>query len=165
MMGFSDSRRTAKVGFCSAPTLSLGQALVDRYGAADGWQTFERIALRSLIGMDSYLPGPGSAYSTVLAADDNNGRLDDGTPNADLIFSAFGARDVADDAASRGDTPRSVHPVASDTHGPERDHRFARVNLTWQYPGVAPCDTDSPGTATEARLMCFGRPKATERPR
>ena len=74
----------------------LAQAFVQRYGTDDGWNRFEKGYLRAFPNITAYLPNTaGNAYDAWIAADDDNGNITDGTPNADIIYTAFNAQGLA----------------------------------------------------------------------
>ena len=74
----------------------LAKLFVQRYGTEEGWNLFERGFLHALPNITAYLPNTaGNAYDAWMTADDDNGNLTDGTPNADLIFQAFNAQGLA----------------------------------------------------------------------
>jgi hypothetical protein len=72
------------------------QAFVQRYGEDEGWHQWERDYVLAFASITSYMPNAsGNAYAALLAADDDNGNVNDGTPNADLIFQAFSTAGIA----------------------------------------------------------------------
>lgn len=74
----------------------LAQLFVQRYGVYEGWNRFEKGFLRALPSITAYLPmTAGNAYDAWLAADDDNGNVTTGTPNADIIFQAFYEQGIA----------------------------------------------------------------------
>ena len=74
----------------------LSQSFVLKYGTDEGWARFERLYLRALPNTTAYLAGTaGNAYSAMLVANDDNGNVTDGTPDADLIFNAFNVQGLA----------------------------------------------------------------------
>ena len=80
----------------SGAMFDLALSLVQRHGPQEGWQQFERLMLFALPNMTAYLPNTaGNAYDAVMAADDDNGNIADGTPHADLIFQAFNRHGIA----------------------------------------------------------------------
>ncbi|HEX6852131.1 MAG TPA: M36 family metallopeptidase [Candidatus Polarisedimenticolaceae bacterium] len=77
-------------------TWDLSQALVAKHGYHTGWRTSERIFFTSLPNASSYLPsGPSPVYDAYLQADDDDGNLVNGTPNATEIYQAFNAHEIA----------------------------------------------------------------------
>ncbi|MCC6594898.1 MAG: hypothetical protein IT477_00155 [Rhodanobacteraceae bacterium] len=95
----------------SSANWDLTQMLVDRWGASQGWQEMDRIWYGSLTPSKSAyrvsaggtcnpnatVDGCGSSnwYTVFLAADDDNGNITDGTPNACRIWDAFNAHGIA----------------------------------------------------------------------
>ncbi|MBO9662666.1 GEVED domain-containing protein [Dokdonella sp.] len=89
----------------------LAQALVDKFGESEGWQEMDRIWYGSLIPSKSAYRvtsggqcspaaqvdgcGANNWYTVYLAADDDDGNLANGTPNACRIWDAFKAHDIA----------------------------------------------------------------------
>ena len=87
----------------------LAQLFVTRYGAAEGWDRFEKGYLRAFQNITAYSIGAaGNAYDAWMAADDDNGNITDGTPNADIIFQAFSAQAIAG-------TQRAAHSAVCTT--------------------------------------------------
>ena len=77
-------------------TWDLSQALVAQHGYHTGWRTSERIFFTSLPNAGSYLPGGTSPiYDAYLQADDDDGNLVNGTPNATEIWQAFSTHEIA----------------------------------------------------------------------
>ena len=95
----------------SSANWDLTQSLVEEFGEAQGWQEMDRIWYGSLVpsksayritsggqcNINAAIDGCGSSnwYTVFLAADDDNGNLADGTPNACRIWDAFKAHDIA----------------------------------------------------------------------
>lgn len=74
----------------------LAQALVAKHGYNTGWLEYERIFYLSLSQAGTYLPGQAdSIYDAYLAVDDDDGNLNNGTPNGQEIFDAFDLHEVA----------------------------------------------------------------------
>jgi Zn-dependent metalloprotease len=74
----------------------LAQALVARDGPHTGWRTSERIFFTSLPDAGSYFPySPSIIYDAYVQADDDDGNLANGTPNAQEIYDAFDAHGIA----------------------------------------------------------------------
>ncbi len=74
----------------------LSQLLAAKYGHHTGWRESERLYYTSLPDADTYAPGAGSIYSAYMFADDDDGNLNNGTPNATEIFNAFNAHEIAE---------------------------------------------------------------------
>jgi Lamin Tail Domain len=108
---------------------NLASLFVQKYGQEEGWNRFEHGFLRALPGITAYLRNTaGNAYDAWMAADDDNGNVIDGTPNADIIFQAFNARGIAGTQRATHTTrcPTSpTAPQASADAGPDR------VDLSW----------------------------------
>ena len=95
----------------SSANWDLTQSLITRWGTTAGWQKMDAIWYKSLVPSKSayqvvsggkcnpsaVVNGCGSAnwYTVYLAADDDNGNLSDGTPNACRIWDAFNAHGIA----------------------------------------------------------------------
>ncbi len=95
----------------SSANWDLAQALLTKYGSTQGWQEMNRIWYGSLTPSKSAyrvasggtcnasasVDGCGSDnwYTVFLAADEDNGNLSDGTPNACRIWDAFNAHGIA----------------------------------------------------------------------
>ena len=95
----------------SSANWDLTQSLVEEFGETQGWQEMDRIWYGSLVpsksayritsggqcNVNAAIDGCGSNnwYTVFLAADDDNGNLADGTPNACRIWDAFKAHDIA----------------------------------------------------------------------
>lgn len=111
----------------------LANALVADHGYYTGWRTAERLFFTSLPDQGSYLStSPDSIYEAYIQADDDNGNLTDGTPNADAIHTAFDRHEIA-----RAPYPNSAacarpaQPVAAAT--PACDS----LEISWDpVPGV-----------------------------
>lgn len=89
----------------------LTQALIDHYGAEQGWEEMDRIWYGSLIpskaayrvvsggtcNVNATVDGCGSDnwYTALIAADDDDGNLANGTPNGCRIWDAFEAHGIA----------------------------------------------------------------------
>lgn len=89
----------------------LTQALIDKFGETEGWQEMDRIWYGSLTpsksayriasggqcNVNAQVDGCGSNnwYTVYLAADDDDGNLANGTPNACRIWDAFNAHGIA----------------------------------------------------------------------
>ncbi|HXV75040.1 MAG TPA: hypothetical protein VD788_01885, partial [Candidatus Polarisedimenticolaceae bacterium] len=74
----------------------LSQALVAKYGHHTGWRVSERLFYTSLPDAGGYLPSDASPiYAAYLNADDDDGNLANGTPNAAEIFDAFDRHGIA----------------------------------------------------------------------
>lgn len=112
----------------------LAQALRLKYGHHTGWRTSERLFYASLSdagGSHSSTAHP--IYDAYLNADDDDGNLTNGTPNAQEIYAAFNAHEIAG-AALPASTPctRPTQPALTVT--PSCD----RLELAW--PAVAGVD-------------------------
>ena len=95
----------------SSANWDLAQALITRYGVTAGWAQMDKIWYASLTPSKSayrvvsggkcntaaVVDGCGSNnwYTVFLAADDNDGNLANGTPNACRIWDAFNAHGIA----------------------------------------------------------------------
>jgi hypothetical protein len=95
----------------SSANWDLTQALIDKYGATQGWQQMDKIWYGSLVpsksayqvvsggtcNINATVNGCGSSnwYTVFLAADDDDGNLANGTPNACRIWDAFDAHGIA----------------------------------------------------------------------
>ncbi|MDC8012426.1 PKD domain-containing protein [Tahibacter soli] len=145
----------------SSANWDLAQALVAQYGATAGYAQMDKIWYGSLTPSKSAyrvasggkcntaasVDGCGSNnwYTVYLAADDDNGNLADGTPNACRIWDAFNAHGIAcgtRPACSGGGT--NVPPVANFT--------FTTSGLTANFTDTS---TDSDGTIA-SRAWNFG---------
>jgi fibronectin type 3 domain-containing protein len=74
----------------------LAQALVAKHGRHTGWRLSERLFFTSLPDAGGYLPTDAApVYDAYLFADDDDGNLINGTPNATEIFQAFAAHGMA----------------------------------------------------------------------
>ena len=74
----------------------LSEALVARHGFHTGWRTSEQIFFEALPDSGSYLStGSFPVYDAYLNADDDDGNLANGTPNAVEIFEAFDRHGIA----------------------------------------------------------------------
>ena len=107
----------------STANWDLAQALVTRFGTADGYTAMDRIWYGSLTpsksayriasggtcNVNATVDGCGSNnwYTVFLAADDDDGNLSNGTPNACRIWDAFNAHGIACGTrpACSGDAP------------------------------------------------------------
>jgi hypothetical protein len=109
----------------------LAQLFVSRYGAEEGWNRFEKGYLHALPSITAYMPNTaGNAYDAWMTADDDNGNLTDGTPNADIIFQAFNAQGIAGTQRPQSTpvcTPPAA-PTATATAG------VGKVSLAWTAP-------------------------------
>ncbi len=95
----------------SSANWDLTQSLITRYGATAGWAAMDAIWYKSLTASKSayrlvsggkcnpaaVVDGCGSTnwYTVYLTADDNDGNLANGTPNACRIWDAFNAHGIA----------------------------------------------------------------------
>ncbi|MBI3658262.1 MAG: hypothetical protein HY232_17800 [Acidobacteria bacterium] len=80
----------------SGAAWDLSQLLVQRYGENEGWRVAERLFFLAMPKMQTYVPtGNGNAYTAYLLAADDDGNIDNGVPDGDLIFQAFNAHDIA----------------------------------------------------------------------
>lgn len=95
----------------SSANWDLTQALIDKFGEQQGWKEMDRIWYGSLVpsksayrvtsggqcNVNAQVDGCGSNnwYTVFLAADDDDGNLSNGTPNACRIWDAFNAHDIA----------------------------------------------------------------------
>ncbi|GEM_PF-896717 len=95
----------------SSANWDLTQALIDKFGPTQGWQEMDRIWYGSLIpsksayriasggtcNVNAQVDGCGANnwYTVFLAADDDDGNLANGTPNACRIWDAFNAHGIA----------------------------------------------------------------------
>ncbi len=119
----------------------LAQSLVAKHGFHTGWQEHERIFYSSLPQAGSYLDDQAnSIYDAYLAADDDDGNLNNGTPNGAEIFAAFDLHEIAPNGQGPSSTPgctRPAEPVVSASAGCDG------ITLSWAaVPG-----------ATEYRVM------------
>lgn len=89
----------------------LTQALIEKFGESDGWQKMDGIWYGSLVPSKSAYRvtsggqcnvaaqvdgcGANNWYTVYLAADDDDGNLANGTPNACRIWDAFNAHGIA----------------------------------------------------------------------
>jgi von Willebrand factor type A domain-containing protein len=94
----------------------MAQAFVAKYGDGAGWALADRIWYESVYDTGSAYQivsggqcntaanidgcGPLNWYTVMLAVDDDNGNLADGTPDADLIWNAFAGHGIACAAAA-----------------------------------------------------------------
>ncbi|MBZ0223163.1 MAG: hypothetical protein K8F35_09045, partial [Dokdonella sp.] len=119
----------------SSANWDLAQALLSKYGSTQGWQEMDRIWYGSLTPSKSAyrvasggqcnpsaaVDGCGSNnwYTVFLAADDDNGNLSDGTPNACRIWDAFNAHGIACGArpVCSADTPDFTLAVTPASQG------------------------------------------------
>ena len=95
----------------SSANWDLAQALIEQYGPQQGWQQMDKIWYGSLVpsksayqvvsggkcNINATVNGCGSSnwYTVFLAADDDDGNLANGTPNACRIWDAFDAHGIA----------------------------------------------------------------------
>ena len=92
---------------------NLQQLFAQRYGTSEGWNRFERDYLRALPNTTAYKTGTaGNAYDAWMAADDDNGNITDGTPNADIIYQAFSAQGIAGTSRPVNNVACPVPPAA-----------------------------------------------------
>ncbi|WP_313915132.1 hypothetical protein, partial [Tahibacter sp.] len=109
----------------------LAQALVSAHGSSAGWAQMDKIWYASLTSsksayrvasggtcnVNAQVDGCGSNnwYTVYLAADDNDGNLANGTPNACRIWDAFNAHGIACGTrpVCSGTPPANVPPVAN----------------------------------------------------
>lgn len=114
----------------SSANWDLTQALIEKYGEQQGWQEMDRIWYGSLVpsksayrvssggqcNVNAQVDGCGSNnwYTVFLAADDDDGNLANGTPNACRIWDAFDAHGIACGArpACSADAPDFTLAVA-----------------------------------------------------
>ncbi|MEP7097674.1 MAG: hypothetical protein ABI748_08425, partial [Dokdonella sp.] len=95
----------------SSANWDLSQALIDKFGAQQGWAQMDKIWYGSLVPSKSAYRvasggtcniaaqvdgcGANNWYTVYLAADDDDGNLANGTPNACRIWDAFNAHGIA----------------------------------------------------------------------
>jgi len=109
----------------------LAQSLVSTHGATAGWAQMDKIWYASLTSskaayrvasggtcnVNATVDGCGANnwYTVYLAADDNDGNLANGTPNACRIWDAFNAHGIACGTrpTCSGTPPANVPPVAN----------------------------------------------------
>jgi hypothetical protein len=109
----------------------VAQALTAKHGYHTGWRTSERVFFTSLPDANGYLPTDSQpVYDAYISADDDNGNLADGTPNAGEIFNAFDRHEMANaPLPSSPGCPRPTQPTLSVT--PQCD----RFDLSWSAVG------------------------------
>jgi hypothetical protein len=74
----------------------LSQILVAKFGHHTGWRESERLFFTSLPDAGTYVPTAADAiYSAYMFADDPDGNLTNGTPNAAEIYNAFNLHEIA----------------------------------------------------------------------
>ncbi|MBI1747593.1 MAG: hypothetical protein HYR55_13540 [Acidobacteria bacterium] len=119
----------------SGAIFDLARRLVARYGVNEGWRVLERLFYLALPNLTQYLPETtGSAYSAFLAAADDNGNLDDGVPDGDLIFAAFDRAGIAGPALPNFHATCTNRPAAPFAEVQKRDQQ---VIITWPtVPGA-----------------------------
>ncbi|HWM94489.1 MAG TPA: hypothetical protein VN493_27285 [Thermoanaerobaculia bacterium] len=134
-----------------------GNVYADPPGPAEvsGWQYMDRLwyLTRDLAVSGYSVTGPfpeGTTngctvtdwYSTYRFIDDDNGNLADGTPHADILFSAFDLHGIACGAASDPDNQGSgcPAPIAASTAG--TCGADAPVQLTWTPSAGTPAITE-----------------------
>ncbi|PYQ30345.1 MAG: hypothetical protein DMF56_05895 [Acidobacteria bacterium] len=95
----------------SGAVWDMAQALVAKYGDGAGWALADRLWYESVYDTGSAYQlvsggpcnqnanvngcSPDNWYTVMLAVDDDNGNLGDGTPDADIIWNAFNAHGIA----------------------------------------------------------------------
>jgi trimeric autotransporter adhesin len=80
----------------------LAAALVNRYGEEEGWNRYERLLLQGAGTVDDAYQSNGDygcaadgLYLNLLAADDDDVNLNNGTPNMDIIYAALNGHGIA----------------------------------------------------------------------
>ncbi len=111
----------------------LAQLLVARHGYHTGWQEFERLFYTSLAQSGTYEPNlANSIYDAMLAADDDDGNLANGTPNGQEIYDAYNLHEIA--GSPVGSSPycsRPAEPVVT------VDDTCGTLELSWDaVPGA-----------------------------
>ncbi len=109
-------------------------------GEAAGWFLAEKLFFQSLPLSSTYLPaGPRSTYDAVIAVDDDNGNLADGTPNAAEINDAFGHHGIAPAtlAPDTADCVAPAAPVVSLSSASDPGTGLTQVRVAWTaVPGA-----------------------------
>jgi PKD repeat protein len=145
----------------SSANWDLAQKLVTQYGATGGYQQMDKIWYGSLMSAKSayrvasggkcntaaVVDGCASSnwYTVYLAADDNDGNLANGTPNACRIWDAFNAHGIA-----CGARPRCT--VGGGNAPPVATIRYTTLALTANFTDAS---TDVDGTIA-SREWNFG---------
>jgi hypothetical protein len=109
-------------------TWDMAQAFIGKYGDGAGWALADRLWYESVYDTLSAYQivsggqcntaanidgcGAGNWYTVMLAVDDDNGNLADGTPDADLIWNAFNSHGIACGAAAPPVFTSCVPPAA-----------------------------------------------------
>jgi len=111
----------------------LTQSLVAKHGYRTGWRTSERLFFTSLPDAGGYLANSSAPiYSAYLNADDDDGNLANGTPNAAEIYAAFDAHGIA--GAQQPSSPECTRPAQPAVAVVPR---CDRLDLTWNsVPGA-----------------------------
>jgi trimeric autotransporter adhesin len=138
----------------------LAQALVGAHGSSAGWAAMDKIWYASLTAsksayrvasggtcnVNAQVDGCGSNnwYTVYLAADDNDGNLANGTPNACRIWDAFNAHGIACGTRPACSGASNVPPVANFTS--------STSGLTANFTDTS---TDSDGSVA-SRSWTFG---------
>lgn len=111
----------------SGAVWDMAQALVAKYGDGAGWALADRLWYESVYdtgsayqlvsgsqcNQNATVNGCGSDnwYTVMLAVDDDNGNLADGTPDADIIWNAFNAHGIACALQAPPVSPNCVPPA------------------------------------------------------
>ncbi len=108
-------------------TWDLSTALVAKYGPNTGWRESERIFFVSLPQATTYLNNQsGSAYDAYLVANDTDGNLTNGTPDATEIYNAFNTHEIAGtQRPGVAHCARPAQPVVTATPGCDQ------ISLSW----------------------------------
>lgn len=115
---------------------NLSQRLVERHGVNEGWRRAERLFYMALPNLTQYRPATtGNAYDAVLAAADDNGDLNDGVPDGDLIYMAFNEAGIAG-----GPVPNHTDACIRPPAAPFPDLKREGDQITLAWPAVPGAD-------------------------
>jgi hypothetical protein len=111
----------------------LALALVARHGQHTGWRLSERLFFTSLPDAGTYEPTLfNSIYGAYINADDDDGDLSNGTPNASVIYDAFNLHEIA--LVQYSDSPACTRPTQPELNvNPQCDG----FELSWANDGSA----------------------------
>jgi len=141
VMGFEVHCESA---IATGATWDMAQGLIAKYGSGAGWALADRLWYESVYDTGSAyeiaagqkcdiaatIDGCGSAnwYTVLLAIDDDNGNLADGTPNADAIWNAFNGHGIACGAMAPPVFSTCVPPAIPTLTATPGD---SKVDLSW----------------------------------
>ncbi len=147
VMGFEVHCESA---IASGAVWDMAQAFIAKYGQGAGWALADRIWYESVYDTGSAYQivsggqcntaanidgcGGNNWYTVMLAVDDDNGNLADGTPDGDLIWNAFHGHGIACGAAAPPVFTTCVPPAIP---APTAVAGAGQVDLSWPpVPGA-----------------------------